>query len=136
MIYTEPLTAGRMASSEAFDFDVSFLRTRIFDKAEKLILTDTMNLEPTKKKNDVLFLFGSKNILFTAYVMTREENGLHFENEINTALNKKSKKMLSGLSLPNGCGYVVKILSDSVDDVNMIRGYLLEMFRKRYLLGA
>jgi hypothetical protein len=46
------------------------------------------------------------------------------------------KKVLSGFSsLPGGNGYVVKILSNSVDDVNLIKDSLIGIIRKVYLVG-
>jgi urease accessory protein len=136
MIYTETFCAGRIASQEAFDFDVCSFKTCLLDNSRKLILTDAMNLEISGNKKEILYQFDNKKILFTAYVIVRERNDLSITDEISKAIHSDDKKVLSGFSsLPGGNGYVVKILSDSVDDVNLIKDSLIGIIRKVYLAG-
>ena len=136
MIYTETFCAGRIASQEAFDFDVCSFKTCLLDNSRKLILTDAMNLEISGNKKEILYQFDNKKILFTAYVIVRQRNDISIADEISKAIHRDDKKVLSGFSsLPGDNGYVVKILSDSVDDVNLIKDSLIGIIRKVYLSG-
>jgi urease accessory protein len=136
MIYTETFCAGRLASQEAFDFDVCSFKTCLLDNSKKLILTDAMNLEISGNKKEILYQFDNKKILFTAYIVVRERTGVNITDEISKAIHSDDKKVLSGFSsLPGGNGYVIKILSDSVDDVNLIKDSLIGIIRKVYLAG-
>ena len=73
MMYTETLSAGRIASNEIFDFDVCILKTRISNNEKGLILSDIIRLEPLKNKKEFMYIFGNKLVMLTAYVVTGEK---------------------------------------------------------------
>jgi len=134
MIYAETLSAGRIASNEVFDFDVCVLKTRIIDNEKGLLLNDSIKLEPSKNKNEILCVFGEKVVIFTAYLVIGETNRLLTTDKLNRILGSNGK-ILSGFSqMPRRRGYVVRILSDSVDDIVIVRKLLVKMIRNAYLI--
>ena len=135
MIYAETLSAGRIASNEVFNFDVCVLKTRILDE-KGLVLNDSMKLEPSKNKNEILYVFGEKVVMFTAYVVIGETDRLITTDKLNRILGGNGK-ILSGFSqMPRRRGYIVRILSDSVDDIVIIRKLLVKLIRNAYLIGS
>jgi urease accessory protein len=136
MMYTETLSAGRIASNEVFDFDVCALKTRIINNEKGLILSDIIKLEPLEKKKEFTYIFGNKVVMFTAYVVTGERDSLFLADKM-TRILEGNDKILSGFSqMPNGSGYVVRVLSDSVDDIVIVRGSLVKMLRNAYSLRS
>jgi urease accessory protein UreH len=131
MIYAEEFCAGRIASQEAFDFDVRLLKTCLLDNSRKLILTDALNLEISRNKKEILYQFDYKKNLFTANVIVKERNDV--SDEISKSV--MTKKFSGFSSLPGGKGYVARILSDSVDDVNLIKDSPIKIIGKVYLVG-
>lgn len=136
MMYAETLTAGRIASNEVFDFDVCALKTRIINNEKGLILSDIIKLEPLEKKKEFTYIFGNKVVMFTAYVVTGDRDSLFLADKM-TRILEGNDKILSGFSqMPNGSGYVVRVLSDSVDDIVIVRRSLVKMLRNAYSLRS
>jgi hypothetical protein len=131
MIYAEEFCAGRIASQEAFDFDVRSLKTCLLDNSRKLILTDALNLEISRNKKEILYQFDYKKNLFTANVIVKERNDV--SDEISKSV--MTKKFSGFSSLPGGKGYVARILSDLVYDVNLIKDSPIGIIGKVYLVG-
>jgi urease accessory protein len=125
MIYVETLSAGRIASNEVFDFDVCMLKIRIIDNRKGLVLSDSLRLEPLKNRNEIMYVFGNRVVVFTAFVMTSDQDRLITNDKMNRILGTNDK-ILSGFSqTPQRRGYVVRILSDLVDDVAFVRKLLV-----------
>jgi urease accessory protein len=135
MIYAETLSAGRIASNEVFDFDVCVLKTRIIDE-KGLVLNDSIKLEPSKNKNEILYIFGEKVVMFTAYVVIGETDRLLTTDKLNRILGSNGKILLGFSQMPRRRGYVVRILSDSVDDIVIVRKLLVKMIRNAYSIGS
>jgi urease accessory protein len=136
MVYAETFCSGRVASREAFDFDICSFKTFILDHSAKPIITDSMKLSLSGSKDEILYQFDNKNFLFTAYVIVGEQNYGNVAEEIRKCLLTDDYKILSGFSrLPGGSGYVVKILAESMDKVNGIKDSLIGATRKLYLTG-
>ena len=132
MMYAETLTAGRIASNEVFDFDVCALKTRIINNEKGLILSDIIKLEPLEKKKEFTYIFGNKVVMFTAYVVTGDRDSLFLADKM-TRILEGNDKILSGFSqMPNGSGYVVRVLSDLVGDIVIVRRFLVKMVRNAY----
>jgi hypothetical protein len=91
----------------------------------ELTLTDALNLEISRNKKEILYQFDNKKNLFTAYIIVKERNDVSITDEISKSV--MTKKFSGFLSLPGGKGYVARILSDSVDDVNSIKIVLSEL---------
>jgi len=117
VIYSEIISAGRLASGEKFDFDICFLRLTAYDVNGKILFSDVMNMQPTKNKNEFAYLFGDKTICSTVYIVTKSIENEKIDHEISSSI--KNRSILASCSaLPNDSGIVVRILSDSIDEIN------------------
>ena len=117
VVYSEIISAGRLASGEKFDFDICFLRLTAYDRNGKMLFSDVMNMQPTKNGKELEYLFGDKTICSTVYIVTKSVENEKIDHEIRSAI--KNKSMLASCSaLPNDSGIVVRILSDSIDEIN------------------
>jgi hypothetical protein len=73
--------------------------------------------------------------VITAYVVTGNWDLIITDDKINRILGTNDK-ILSGFSqMPKRCGYVVRILSDSVDDIVYVRKLLVNMIGYAYSFG-
>ncbi len=127
LVYSEIISAGRIASGEKYDFDICFLRTSAHRKG-KMLFTDVMNLSH-KDKPKLESVFERKNIFSTLYII----GGFEIEriaDEINLA-TKNTSLLASCSSLPHDCGIIVRMLADSVSEIialtesitNILRAY-------------
>ncbi len=127
LVYSEIISAGRIASGEKYDFDICFLRTSAHRKG-KMLFTDVMNLSH-KDKPKLESVFERKNIFSTLYII----GGFEIEriaDEINLA-TKNTSLLASCSSLTHDCGIIVRMLADSVSEIialtesitNILRAY-------------
>lgn len=114
VVYSEIVSAGRIASGEKFDFDVCFLRTSAYQEG-RLLFTDVMNMSHENKAM-LESLFGSKYILSSIYVISDSIEHEKIDLVINLAM-KNNSLLASYSSLPHGCGIIVRILADSVYEI-------------------
>ena len=130
VIYSEIISAGRMASGEKFDFDICFLRLTAYDENDKLLFSDVLNMEPKKNSKEFEYLFANKTICSTVYVITKLVKYEEIDSEISSAM--KSKSVLAGCSaLPYDSGMVVRILSNSIDEIKDLISTIVNIIRMR-----
>jgi urease accessory protein len=130
VLYSETVSAGRIASAEKFQFEICFLRMRAFDAEGKLLFTDACSIEPPAgKKDSVELLFGGKSIWSTIYVITRKAG---WDTEIALAI-RDSRALAGFSSLPNDSGYVVRILDDSIDRIEELISSITKIARSHAL---
>lgn len=112
-VYSEIISAGRIASGEKFDFDLCLLRTS-GHRGGKVMFLDTMKMD-RKNFPDLESVFGAKTVFSTIYVV----GGKGAQEEISELIrSEKGPSLLAGCSeLPNNFGTIIRILSDSVPDV-------------------
>jgi urease accessory protein len=125
VVYSETLSAGRTASGEDFDFDLCFLKLEARNSEEgRLMFTDAAKLEPGKHEMD--WLFGGKKIWSTTYVIGQDPEGMK-EQVIRLI---KQNSILGGCSiLPSECGFVVRVLDNSIDRIRRLTEELASMVR-------
>jgi len=133
LIYSEIISAGRIASGEKFDFDLCFLRTSAH-RNDKMLFTDVMSLNHEDKSN-LESVFGGKTVFSTVYIIG---NSIQIENivdKINLA-TKNNSLLASCSSLPYDSGIIVRMLSDSVSEIisltESISGILRSITKKNY----
>ncbi|VVC05738.1 Urease accessory protein UreD [uncultured archaeon] len=127
LIYSEIISAGRIASGEKFDFDLCFLRTSAHRNG-MLQFTDVMSLNQKDKLN-LESVFGGKTIFSTVYIIGNSIQIESIVDEINSA-TKNDSLLASCSSLPYDSGVIVRILADSVSEIlsltesmaNILRG--------------
>lgn len=114
LIYSEIISAGRIASGEKFDFDLCFLRTSAYRNG-RILFTDVMSLNH-KDKTNLESVFGRKDIFSTVYIIGSSIQIERIVDEINLATENTSL-LASCSSLPNDSGIIVRILADSVSEI-------------------
>ena len=130
VIYSEIISAGRMAFGEKFDFDICFLRLTAYDENDKMLFSDVLNMEPGKNSKEFEYLFANKTICSTVYIITKLVKYEEIDSEISSAM--KSKSVLAGCSaLPYDSGMVVRILSNSIDEIKDLISTIVNIIRMR-----
>src|SRR5579864_7096901 len=133
LIYSEIISAGRIASGEKFDFDLCFLRTSAHRNG-KMLFTDVMSLNQ-KDKSNLESVFGGKTMFSTVYIIG---NSIQIENivdKINLA-TKNDSLLASCSSLPYDSGIIVRMLADSISEIisltESISSILRSVTKKNY----
>ncbi|HWY36609.1 MAG TPA: urease accessory protein UreD, partial [Nitrosopumilaceae archaeon] len=114
LIYSEIISAGRIASGEKFDFDLCFLRTSAHRNG-RLLFTDVMSLNQ-KDKSNLESVFGGKTIFSTVYIIGNSIQIESIVDKINLA-TKSNSLLASCSSLPYDSGIIVRMLADSVSEI-------------------
>ncbi len=114
LIYSEIISAGRIASGEKFDFDLCFLRTSAHRNG-LILFTDVMSLSH-KDKINLESVFGRKDVFSTVYIIGSSIQIERIVDEINLATENTSL-LASCSTLPHDSGIIVRILADSVSEI-------------------
>ena len=138
MIYSEVIVPGRVASGEAFEYDICYIKTVGKNQLGKIRFIDTLKSEPRtesiKGKNN----FGNLHVVGTVYVITKETfvNDLHHEIVKKIGLFEVKGKLSGGVSiLPARQGIIARILGHSSEDVKKIIFEVVGIARKQ-IIGA
>ena len=75
-----------------------------------------------------LGFFGNKNNYCTIYIISKVINLENLDSEIFQLL--KTKNLMSCSQLPNNSGIVIRILSDSIDEIEDVISAVREIVRK------
>lgn len=128
LVYSENISCGRIAHGEEFDFDSLILRTNAVNEKDEILFSDAMNIEPSKNKDVFKNLFGKKKIFSTIYIVSKVLDNEKIDNEINSLL--QSVHMIGGVSqLPNNSGIIIRMLSDSIDEIENITLKITEVIK-------
>ncbi len=126
LIYSEIISAGRIASGEKFDFDLCFLRTSAHRNGQ-MLFTDVMSLS-YKDKANLESIFGGKAIFSTVYIIGNSIQIERIVDEIN--LTAKNVSLLASCSsLPYNSGIIVRILADSVSEIVSLTESMADILR-------
>ena len=120
MIYSEVIVPGRVASGEAFEYDICYLKTIGKNHLGKTRFIDTVNLEPRKENLRANGVLGDFLVLGTIYVVTKESyvNDLRYEIDQKIRLLHGKATVSCGSSiLPSRQGIMIRILGNSTEDV-------------------
>ncbi|HJT48420.1 MAG TPA: urease accessory protein UreD [Nitrososphaeraceae archaeon] len=121
VLSSEVVTAGRVASGEIFEFDSCYLRTFCVDEKNNIIFLDPINVEPAHySREELCRLFGNKTILSTTYVITKLITYDTLENEITKIIHYFRPPYCGYSALPHEGGAVVKMVSNSIDDIRIL----------------
>jgi urease accessory protein len=127
LIYSEIISAGRIASGEKFDFDLCFLRTSAHRNGQ-ILFTDVMNLSHKNKAN-LESIFGKKDIFSTVYIIGNS-NKIEKIVEIINSATENTSLLASCSTLPRDSGIIVRILGNSVSDIMSLTESLTDIFRE------
>ena len=132
LIYSEVLTPGRIAMNENFDYDICYLRTYCKNQNNKFRCLENIKIEPKENNMKIKGILGKYDIVGTVYILTKKEKLQKLEKMIN----EKIEFITSGTSiLPNESGIIVKILSNSTEEVYEKIYEIVKITRKE-IIGA
>ena len=103
MIYSEVIVPGRVASGEAFEYDICYIKTVGRNQMGRSRFIDTVKLEPRRENLRASGILGGFLVLGTIYVVTKESyvNDLRYEiDQKITLLESRGKLTCSSSILP------------------------------------
>ena len=116
LVFSETISCGRIAHGEEFDFRSLIFRTKAVNENDKVLFSDAMNIEPKQRKKIFENLYGKKKIFCTVYIISKKFDNEKLDTKINLFL-KKSQIMGGVSQLPSDSGIIVRMLSDSIDEI-------------------
>jgi len=116
LIFSEIISAGRIAYGERFDFNSVRLRLNCTDQDNKILFSESVNLEPENNKIKFSSLFGNQNLYSTIYIISQKINSEKLCLKIYDFF--KTNSLIGCSQLPNNSGVVIRILSNSIDEIN------------------
>jgi urease accessory protein len=132
LIYSEVLTPGRIAMNENFDYDICYLRTYCKNQNNKFRCLENMKIEPKENDMKIKGILGKYDIVGTVYILTKKGK----LEKLEKTINEKIEFITSGTSiLPNESGIIVKILSNSTEEIYEKIYEIVKITRKE-ILGA
>jgi len=134
MLYSEVVTPGRVASGEAFEYDICYIKTVCRNQKGRLRFMDTVRSAP--KYQNMRELLNHLNVVGTIYLITNEVYARDLQKEINEKLNKSDSVRTASVGtslLPSRQGVVVRILGEIAPDVRNIILEVVTIARKRIL---
>ena len=136
MVYSEIIVPGRVASGEAFEYDICYIKTVAKDNFDKLRFTDAFKLEPKRENLRSFGIMGNLDTVSSLYILTRREYVNEIKSEINSIF-KNITNMRGGASvLPDNRGIIVRILGNTAGDVRNTIFEVLKITRKKILGGS
>ena len=138
MIYSEVIVPGRVASGEAFEYDICYVKTMGRNHLGKTRFIDTVNLEPRKGNLRVNGILGDFLVLGTIYVVTKESyvNDLQYDiDQKLRLLNGRAVVSCGSSILPGRQGIIIRILGNSAEDVKKMIFKVIIIVRKQ-IAGA
>ena len=138
MIYSEVIVPGRVASGEAFEYDICYIKTVVKNHLGRPRFMDTVKLEPKNENPKTEGILGNFKVVGTTYIVTKESFVKDLQYEISEQIKsvEGKGKILGGNSvLPAKQGIIIRILGNSVEDVKKIIFDVLRIARKQ-IIGA
>jgi urease accessory protein len=125
VIVGEILTPGRTAFGEHHDYDIFYSQMEARDPSGRLLVADTIKLEPARHAPNGPALLGPYDVLGVLYVFAQRLPAAELTTHLRRALatdEKTRSATTSGVSeLPNGCGVAVRILGKTGAAVEQAR---------------
>ena len=138
MIYSEVIVPGRVASGEEFEYDICYIKTVGRNHLGRPRFIDTVKLEPKNENLRAEGILGNFTVVGTIYVVTKESYVKDLQYEISERIKglEVKGKISGGTSiLPARQGIIIRILSNSAEDVKKIIFYVVGIARKQ-IVGA
>lgn len=138
MIYSEVIVPGRVASGEAFNYDICYIKTVGRNQLGKTRFIDTVKLEPRTENLRAKSNLGNLHVVGTIYIVTKDGyiNDLNHQIDQNMRLLEGKRKLSCGSSiLPGRQGIIIRILGNSAEDVKKMIFEVIRITRKQ-IVGA
>ena len=134
-VYSEILTPGRVASNEAFRYDVLYMTIQATYQDGRLRFTDAYVLEPKKTNLHNIGLLGEYHVVGTLYSIANPCHSSLLVQEINAAF-KNFPNVEAGITfLPNSSGTVARVLGKTAEEVKAALFEAVKITRKT-IIGA
>jgi len=137
-VYSEVIVPGRVASGEAFEYDICYLRTVGRNQLGKPRFMDIVKLEPKNENLRAGGILGNFKVVGTTYIVTKKMYLKDLQYEINEQIKSVEDrgKISSGTSiLPTRHGIIIRVLGNSAEDVKKIMYEVVRTTRK-HIVGA
>ena len=137
IIYSEVIVPGRVASGEAFQYDICYVKTIGKNHLGRTRFIDTVNLEPRKNLR-VNGILGNFLVLGTIYVVTKEAYVTDLQYAIAgkmRILHSRAVVSCGSSILPGKQGIIIRILGNSAEDVKKMIFKVIIIVRKQ-IVGA
>ena len=134
MIYSEVIVPGRVASGEAFEYDICYIKTVGKNHLGRARFIDTVKLEPKNENLRLGGILGNFKVVGTTYIVTKESYVKELQYEISEQIKSAEarSKISGGTSvLPARQGIIVRILGSSTEDVKKIMFEVVNIARKQ-----
>lgn len=116
LLYSEIISAGRIAHGEKFDFGSIRMKFDCKDKDGNILFSESSKFEPKNNKTKFNSLFGNQNLYCTLYIISQKIDSDRLIQNIYDFIKKNS--LIGCSQLPNNSGIVIRILSNSIDEIN------------------
>ncbi|MEO9320121.1 MAG: urease accessory protein UreD [Nitrososphaera sp.] len=154
LVYSETMSAGRIAFGERFDFNSLELQITARHSSGKLLFHDSSKFRSMRNAGQSFNhaaqldkLFGKRDILSTVYIVSPSSDQtltgldedffqlLQTEREFIAKCGSSAKSaFISGISsLPNNSGLVIRMLSNSIDQIESVISRVSRICRKQFL---
>ena len=134
MIYSEVVVPGRVASGEAFEYDICYIKTVGKNHLGRARFIDTVKLVPKNENLRFGGILGNFKVVGTTYIVTKESYVKELQYEISEQIKSAEgrSKIFGGTSvLPARQGIIVRILGNSTEDVKKIMFEVVRTARKQ-----
>jgi urease accessory protein len=135
MVYSEMLAPGRVASREAFEYDIVYMVTRAENEKGDLRFTDVFILEPKRFNLKVAGVLGEYSVVGSLYILTRSDHVKQIISEISDCLHRFPSVGGGATTLPYECGVMVRLLGNFADDLKSAIYEMVNIVRK-IVIGA
>jgi len=135
LIYSEVITAGRVAMGESFEYDICYLKIHCTNQDSKIRFLENTKIEPKKQRLKDFGILGKYDTVGTVYILTRKENVIPLENTINKDIKNTDTVSIGTSIISDESGIIIRILANKTDDIFDIIYKILEITRKK-ILGA
>lgn len=138
MIYSEVIVPGRIASGEAFEYDICYIKTVGRNQLGKTRFMDVVKLDPKKENLRTEGILGKFKVVGTTYIVTKESYVQDLQYEISEKIKglEVKSKISGGTSiLPDRQGIIIRILGNSAEDAKKIIFDVVGIARK-HIVGA
>jgi urease accessory protein len=129
-VYSEMLTPGRVASNEAFQYDILYMTTKATNQDGKLRFTDAYILEPKKVGLLKVGLLGDYAVVGNLYSLTKSGYNKQLIQEISNCLKNFASVEAGVTLLPNDSGTMTRILGKTADEVRAVIFEAVRIIRK------
>lgn len=137
LIYSEVITAGRVAMGESFEYDICYLKVYCTNQDKRIRFLENIKIEPKKQSLQDFGVLGEYDTFGTIYIITRMKNIIKLESIIHQFIKSIDTTPIGvsiGVSIiSDESGIIIRILANNTDDIFDIIYKILEITRKRIL---